>query len=135
MYLDTDVILALVKEDDWLKKYIDVKKLKSMKTSVLNIIEAQLILEREYSREEAVNVLFKIKKFDIEIFSVDKRILDKSLELRQKYSKLNIFDSVHAASAITNKEVLVSTDTVFPDIEGLESIDPRHLNNSKDEKD
>lgn len=127
MYLDTDIILALIKEDDWLKKYVNISKLKSAKTSVITIIEARIVLEREYSRNEAIKVLSKLKKFNMQILPIDDKIIEKSQELLEKYPRLNIFDSIHVACAIINNEIIISTDTIFSSINELKSKDPRKL--------
>lgn len=125
MYLDTDIILALIKKEDWLKKYVSGLDLKEAKTSTFTIIEARIVLEREYSREEANSALKKIKDFKIEIVSVDEKTLLKSQELIEKYHTLGIFDSIHVASAIVNKEKLVSTDNIFSEISEIIQINPR----------
>ena len=52
MYLDTDIILALIKKDDWLRPYVDMKKIKNPTTSVLTVIECKLVISREYGRED-----------------------------------------------------------------------------------
>lgn len=125
MYLDTDIILALIKKEDWLKKYVKISELKQAKTSALTIIEARIVLQREYSREEALKVLSKIKNFNIEIIPINKEIIEKSQELIEKYEKLNSFDSIHAACTIINQEILISTDSIFTTIEEVEHKDPR----------
>jgi len=38
MFLDTDVVLAIVKKSDWLAKEIDISKLKSPVTSSLVVV-------------------------------------------------------------------------------------------------
>jgi len=127
MYLDTDVILGLVKGEDWLKKHIDISKLRPAKTSSITIIEARIVLEREYSREEAIELLEKVKSLKVEIIAVDKEVIEKSQMLLKKYERLNNFDAIHAACAIVNNETLISTDTVYPRIEELDSKDPRKI--------
>ena len=127
MYLDTDIILALTKKEDWLKKHVPLSKLKSAKTSVLTIIEAKIVLEREYGREEALAVLAYVRKLGIELLPLDTRVLEKSQYLQEKYPQLHIFDAVHAGFAFVYKELLVSTDTLFPQIEEIDCRDPREL--------
>lgn len=125
MYLDTDILLSVIKEEDWLKDYIDISKISKKKTSTLTIIEARIVLEREYSREKAVNALLKIKNTGLEILPIDKKVIEKSQELISRYSKLTQFDAVHAACAIVNDEILLSTDTIFKEIAEVKSINPR----------
>ena len=62
MYLDTDIILAIVKPSDWLKDVVErkIKVLSDMKTSVFTLVEAEIVLNREASRE--VSVLDKVKE-------------------------------------------------------------------------
>ena len=127
MYLDTDIALALAKEEDWLKEHVVKLNLEHAKTSVLTIIEARLVLNREYSREKALQVLDKIKKLKIGLISLDEEIIAKSQELIEKYNKIGIFDSIHAATAIVNSEELISTDSIFGEIDEVNNKDPRSL--------
>jgi predicted nucleic acid-binding protein len=126
MYLDTDIILALIKKDDWLKKYINFLKIDSPKTSSISIIEARLVLLRESSRIDAISVYSKIKKLNIEIIPIDEKTIQKSQELLEKYSSLGIFDSIHAASSIVNNEFLLSSDNIFNEIREIKHINPRY---------
>ncbi len=125
MYLDTDIILALVKKEDWLKRYVDFDSLQPARTSVFTLIEARLVLEREYSRKEALAVLSTVLKKNISLLSLDECILKKSQELLEQYIQLNHFDSIHAAFALVHDETLVSTDHIFKAISGLKIQNPR----------
>ena len=127
MYLDTDIILGLTKKEDWLKKHINFTKIKDPKTSVFTIIEARLVLEREYSREEALDVLSAVRRKGIQLLSFDEKVLTKSQELLRKYERLNHFDAIHVAFAIENNETLLSTDHIFSSIEIVDHKDPRDL--------
>lgn len=48
-------------------------------------------------------------------------------ELRERYDSLGIFDSLHLGVAVARDEPIVSTDTLYPDIEEVEHIDPGDL--------
>ena len=48
-------------------------------------------------------------------------------KLREKYDTLGVFDSVHLGVSSARDEPIVSTDTLYPEIEGIEHIDPRDL--------
>jgi len=61
VYLDTDIILAIVKPSDWLKDVVE-RKISDPKTSVFTLVEAEIVLNREASRELAVSVLDKVKE-------------------------------------------------------------------------
>ena len=125
MYLDTDIILALIKEEDWLKKYVHFSQLQCPQTSVFTIVEARIVLLREYSRKEALSVLPQIKKLNVQLLPLEQQIIEKSQELLATYPQLNIFDAVHAASAMIHNEIIVSTDSVYQKIVGLKRKDPR----------
>ena len=127
MYQDTDIILALIKPSDWLSPHVNLKKLKNPKTSTLTLVEAQIVLNREYSRKTALDAFDKIKSTGIEIEPLNLDVVEKSAHLLKKYDKLTIFDSVHAAFVILNKDVVLSTDSIFDSIEGVIRIDPRKL--------
>ncbi len=127
MYLDTDVILALVKQEDWLQEHIDLSKLQPAATSVITILEARLVLEREYGRKQALDVLSSVQKHQITLLPFTELILKKSQQLLQKYPRLNNFDSLHAAFALVHNKTLVSTDTLFPTIVEITVKDPREL--------
>ncbi len=127
MYLDTDIILGLIKDEDWLKQYVAPARFKLAKTSTITIIEARLVLGREYSRKEAIDALGKIKKLKIKIMPLDITVIEKSQELLAAYPTLGIFDSIHAATAMNLNEQIISTDTIFTRIDGLRKIDPRDL--------
>lgn len=125
MYLDTDVILALIKEKDWLKNYIKISKIKNRKTSVLALIEAELVLAREFGRKEIFKIN-QIKNYKIKILDLNEKIFNLSNKLLKQYN-INIFDSLHAAICLENKEKILSTDHIFDVIENLERVDPRRI--------
>ncbi len=127
MYLDTDIVLALIKKSDWLRPRVSAAKLKKPVTISLTIVEAELVTEREMGRKDTVEILSKIKENKISIEPLTKEILAKSSELLKKHESLNIFDSVHAAACLILKENIISTDHVFDKIEGIVRIDPREL--------
>ena len=127
MYLDTDIILAIVKPTDWLKEIVERKlmQIRNLKTSVFTLVEAEIVLNREESRELAISVLERVKERNIQLLPLTEEILAKAVELLRKYRKLNIFDSVHIACAICEGEDILSTDSLFDEIEEIENVDPR----------
>ena len=127
MYLDADVLLAILKPTDWLKPYVKIELIDAPKTSALAVIEAEIVLAREYDRKNVLQVIDKIESLKIEILELDKETLKQSTILLKKYPRLNIFDSVHAGFAALKKEKVLSTDHIFDTIEGIERVDPRNL--------
>ena len=132
MYLDTDIVLALIKKEDWLKEHVHKLNLKDEKTSALTVIEARIVLDREYSEEDAKNALSKIKAMKIEILSVDEEVIEKSQKLIEEYSDIGMFDAVHVACAIIHNEIIISTDNFFKQIKEITVKDPRDMDNLLD---
>lgn len=127
MYLDTDIILAVIKREDWLKRYVDVKLIPDPKTSVLTVVEAELVLMRELGRQEALSCLDDIKENGILLLPMSQKIVEISCNLLKRYPRLNIFDSIHAAFALTLKEEILSTDSIFDRIPEIKKRDPRSI--------
>jgi uncharacterized protein with PIN domain len=127
VYLDTDCILALVKDSDWLKASVE-KRLKGenkLVSSVLTVVESRLVLLRETTPEEAFRVEEIIKKWKIKLIPLDEKVMKKSKKLMQQNDFLGTFDSIHIATALINKEPILSTDHVFSLIPELDIMDPR----------
>jgi len=125
MYVDLDMIFAQIKKDDRLKETSDLllKSEEKQYTSALTLVELEIVLKREVSDflSKETAGLFREKFPRILIVGFDKKILEKSLELRQKYD-LGIFDSVHAATALRYDKRIASTDAVFERVLGLKII-------------
>jgi uncharacterized protein with PIN domain len=127
VYLDTDCILALVKDSDWLKAPVE-KRLKNEKrlvTSALTVVECRLVLLREASLQDAFRVEDVIKKWKIKLIPLDDKVLERSKKLIQQNDFLATFDSIHIATALMNNEQILSTDHVFSLIPELVVEDPR----------
>jgi hypothetical protein len=126
MYLDTDCILALIKESDWLKEPVQKRLLKEkgLCTSVLSVIECKLIFAREEKLETSLLVEDKITKEHIKLLPLDEKVLTLSNDLQKRYPILGIFDSIHIGTAIINKERILSSDHLFPQIAEISVENP-----------
>ena len=127
MYLDTDCILALAKDSDWLKDTIKkrIKGETDLCTSVLTIIECRLVLLRESTKGNALNIEEVCKDWKISLLGLDEQIITESNQLMRKYDFLGTFDALHVATAIIHDEKILSTDHVFPLIDEIQVEDPR----------
>jgi predicted nucleic acid-binding protein len=125
VYLDLDVILAKLKDDDWLASDVDLQAMDAPKTSVATGIELQYVMEDEWERDRVVRAHQEISKEGIEMVPLETSVLDAAADLRSKYESLNVFDGVHVGTAYTLGEPIVSTDTLYPQISEVEHIDPR----------
>ena len=57
------------------------------------------------------------------IYPLDEEIVLKTIEIRKKY-KLKLPDAIIAATALTNKLTLISSDSEFEKIYGLKFLNP-----------
>jgi predicted nucleic acid-binding protein len=127
VYLDTDPILALLKPDDWLASSVDIDPLETPKTSVATAIEVQYVMEETWGRDRLADAHHEIAAEKIELIPLTADAMDAAGDLRRRYSSLNVFDAVHLGTAKTLEEPIVSTDTLYPDIDEGDHIDPRDL--------
>lgn len=127
MYLDTDPILAVLKADDWLASAVDLDEIAEPRTSVATTIELQYVLEDEWPRNRLVDVHEEVVDRGIEFVDLQTEAIAAGAELRARYPRLNVFDAVHLGSAKTADEPIVSTDTLYPEIEEIDHVDPRDI--------
>jgi predicted nucleic acid-binding protein len=127
MYLDTDVVLALIKDDDWLKSEVDRSAFVSPKTSAVTVVEIQLVYFDERTHEKLASFRQEVSEEVEEILPLDTEVLKESSGLLGEYDRLNIFDSLHLAHASVLNEPIISTDTLYPEIDTVRSLDPREM--------
>ncbi len=127
MYLDTDVILSVLKDEDWLKEAVSFDELEEPKTSLITALEIQLIYFDKRDKDFIAAVPAKMEDMNIEVLPLKKEPMDEGGKLLTKYDRLNLFDSIHLGHSLVLEEPIVSTDTLYPDIKEIEHIDPREL--------
>lgn len=127
VYLDTDCILALVKDSDWLKSPVQkrIKNEKRLCTSVLSVVESRLVLMREEDIGSVLGIQEKLKSLKIKLLPLEENILSESNNLMKDFDFLATFDAIHIATAKFHKEKILSTDHIFKLIPGLPVEDPR----------
>ena len=118
MFADTDFILALVKDSDWLKDKA-VKLLKDyngkINTSVSVMIEVALICRRlKINAIEVFSNVFEPVNVNEETYAICMRA---ALYI-EKYG-LNVFDAFHAAYCSNDK--IISSDSAYEKV-GIERI-------------
>ena len=125
MYLDVDVLYALVKEKDFHREYAErIAASKGAKlTSSVSLLELEIVVKRELGDEKSMDigkwVGVLIPGLGIEAFS--EKQFESSLALRKKFG-LGIFDSVHAAVCLENGGLMASTDRAFARIPGIRIV-------------
>ena len=118
MFADTDFILALVKDSDWLKDKA-AKLLKGYEgkigTSMSVMIEVALICKRlKISAIEEFSNVFELVNINEETYAICMRA---ALYI-EKY-ELNVFDAFHAAYCGNDK--IISSDSAYEKV-GIERI-------------
>jgi hypothetical protein len=127
MYVDTDVVLALLKQDDWLTPTVESADLESPKRSVVTAMEVRLVTFETWSRDRLATVCEEIAAEGVERLALTPETFDAGAQLLPAYESLNVFDAVHLGNARALDEPIVSTDTLYPRIEQVEHLDPRDL--------
>lgn len=127
MYLDTDVILALLKVDDWLTSDVSRDSIKDPITSTATAIEIQYAMQDEWARERLSKVHREIQGEQILFSPLADKDINAAGTLRSRYDRVGVFDSIHLGSAWVMERPIVSTDTLYPDIDEVDHIDPRDL--------
>ncbi len=118
MFADSDFILALIKNTDWLKESAENILLKNkgkITTSLSVMIELALVLPRFN-----INILETYANLN-ELIKIDKKTIEISMKAAlfiQEYNS-NVFDSFHAASC--KDEIIISSDSVY-DKFGIERL-------------
>lgn len=122
MYLDVDILLALIKEKDFHKSHAEeICSLEEEKyTSVISLLELEIVIKREISNEMSLQVSDLVSKAvpNIKIKECNKHIFEASINLRKTLG-LGIFDSIHAATALEFDKRMASTDNVYKRIKNL----------------
>lgn len=136
--VETDILYAYVKKEDWLKKVARSIVLKIEKGEFETVYASREALHEMYyvSREEGVSVdeyisrviaLTNIKNL---VFLETTHEIDLlALTLMKQYGLESIFDAYYAATALNQvpDHSIISTDTVFDRIPGIVRIDPREI--------
>ncbi len=127
--IETDIIIALASRTD--RHHKDVKKLlnnlASVKLSPYSLIELDLLIMSHsliVKTPEFYQVLNDtLKYYDISVLTSSPSHFTRAWYLRDKYD-LTFFDSLHAATALEEREILVSYDRTYAKIKELEYKHP-----------
>ena len=125
MYIDTDIVYALIKFEDvhkeTAKRILETPEKKY--SSIVTIIELELVLKKEMGDGISKDVLKILDDLPhkIAIKEVDEKTISLSIDIRKRYN-LGIFDSIHAACALLNDKRIGSTDGSYDRIKELTRI-------------
>ncbi len=136
--IETDVLYAYVKTEDWLKSTANVLVSRIIKGEFGTVCASRETLHEIYyvSKEEGVstdqliargaaltaieNLVFLETTCEIDLLA---------LALIRQYGFTSIFDAYYAATALNQVDdhTIISTDSVFDCIPGIRRIDPRKV--------
>lgn len=136
--IETDMLYAYVKKEDWLKAtaYDIISRIMKGEFGIVYASRESLHEMYYVSKEEGVsteeyisraadltaikNLTFLETTYEIDLLA---------LTLMKQYKMESIFDAYYAATALNQvpDHSIISTDTVFNAIPGIERIDPREI--------
>jgi len=135
--LESDVLYAYVKHDDWLKRDA-VRLVSKIETGELGIVytSREVLHELYYvSMEERVTVDEFLSRAAALTAIKNLRYLDTTYEidllalaLMKQYGLTSVFDAYYAATAANQVDghTIISTDSVFDRIPAIRRLDPRN---------
>ncbi len=137
MLIETDIILAHIKDKDWLKPYAQKILFKAVKGELKLYISREVIHEIYYiARKYDLNLSYLLNKI-VALTSMENIVwLPTTLEidlialtLMIEYNIKSIFDAYYAATTLTldPDNTIISTDTVYDRVPGIKRIDPRDI--------
>jgi predicted nucleic acid-binding protein len=136
--IETDMLYAYVKKEDWLKPVANKLLSKIIKGELNTVYASRETLHEIYyvSKQEGVstdeliarvaaltaidNLTFLDTTFEIDLLA---------LALIRQYGFTSLFDAYYAATALNQVDdhTIISTDTVFDCIPGIKRMDPRKI--------
>ena len=125
MYLDTDVLYALIKEKDFNKEYAEkaVAEKGPKYTSTITLVELEIVIKRELGDGLSLSTAALVEKAvpKIRLLDFTARQFEKSLLLREKHG-LGIFDAFHAAVCLDKKLEMAPTDAAYGRVPGIRRV-------------
>lgn len=115
MYVETDFLLALAKDTDWLKEEATTALDEhDVETSLTAFVEFLLISERyDFDRTRAVANLLELVEL---VPKQDQYIVLKATSYQDEEG-MTAFDAVHAAIAETRRQPILSSDKAYDDLD------------------
>ena len=138
MLLESDIFIAYVKKEDWLKKTA-VAIIDAVENGQLSPVQASTELFHEFyyvfSDYAPLHVIMadeaKIATIkNLNYIHPDYTTYLSALSIMDTYGITSIFDAIYAATALSVSvpdHTIISTDEVYDVIKGIKRVDPRQL--------
>ena len=138
MMIESDVIYAYVKDDDWLKPTATRLISRIAKGELGIVYSSREILHELYyvSMEEGLSLEEFIRRAaaitaipNLTLLPTTHEIDLLALTLMYQYKLSSIFDAYYAATCLNmvNDKTIISTDKEYDKIAGIKRVDPRSL--------
>jgi len=138
LIIETDLLYAYVKENDWLKP-LATRILREISEGKHGTVHASrealhelyyVSMDEGVSLDEYITRAAAVTAIDnLEFHPTTYKVDLLALVLMKQYRVSSIFDAYHAATVLSLEEdlTLISTDTVYDRIPGITRIDPRDI--------
>jgi predicted nucleic acid-binding protein len=134
--VETDVILAHVKEKDWLKSYAD-KILRAADSGRIKLCASCEVIHELYymsiklgiDMETLLNKIAALTSINMDWIPATVEISLTAMTLMLEYDMSSIFDAYYAATALLSDpdRTVISTDSIYERIPGIKRKDPREI--------
>ncbi len=138
MMIETDILYAYVKREDWLKP-VAVKLIEKIERGELGTVytsrealhelyyvsvEEGVSLDEFIARAATITAIKNLSFLDTDYFT---DLL--AFTLMKQYNLTSIFNAYYAATALrlVDDHTIISTDTIYDRIPGIKRIDPREI--------
>jgi len=136
--IETDMLYAYVKKEDWLKTtaYNVISRIIKGEFDIVYASRESLHEMYYVSKEEGVSIDEYISRVaaltaikNLTFLETTYKIDLLALTLMKQYKMKSIFDAYYAATALNQvpDHSIISTDAVFDTIPGIKKIDPREI--------
>ncbi len=128
--VETDFLLGLRKGDEkhrWSASILELvrtKKAEDLAVCGSAFVEIGIGLRGRVSRPDTIEVMRNLRALTnlIQEIPLSGSILTSALELEERLSVSNLFDCLHAATAISHDAVIVSDDAFYEQVPGLRRL-------------
>ncbi len=128
MYLDTDILIALLFPDDHLHDFaLEVLHHDERPyTSSLALVEIGFVFEKRMKGLPSARVLDELRTLipHLEVLPLAEPVVSQGFALRETYG-LTLFDSIHVATCLSRDAHIASSDRAFQRVQGLVVYAPK----------
>ena len=138
MLIESDMFIAHMKREDWLKNYATKIFTAVEEGRLTGIVASSEVFHEIYyvfSDYAPLSVIIgnqaKLAALEnITFVDATREIYLSALDLMNNYNIPSIFDAIYAATVLTDKvpdKKIISTDSVYDRIQGITRVDPREM--------